>query len=221
MKATKAPAKATAPAPTTQAARIAALEASLVATKRTLVAVKGQATKDRGALTAAREVIDAQSIVMADQRRKHNALEGDVQKIKDLVWGKKPPAPTPPAPPPATPVPPTPPPTPTPPAHVPAPKPPSPIRTRADVIRIIVEEFGKQTPFLPGEGDVTDPNKAIGQWATLWINDKDALYLPEEILRTLLAVQVDADIRKYSWERKPGSEPPVVLIDGMAEIRAA
>jgi hypothetical protein len=79
-------------------------------------------------------------------------------------------------------------------------------RTRDDVTRIIVEEFAKQTSYLPGDGDITDPNKAIQLWTSNFVDNHSALTAPESELRKKIADMVAIDVIKYQWPGPTGPE---------------
>jgi uncharacterized coiled-coil protein SlyX len=218
-KAQKPVAKAAAatPAPTTAAARQAALEADVAALKRSITGLKGQGTKDRAEVARLAGIIDAQNVVLAEHRRKITTLEDSMKKVLDALWGK-PPAPPPAAPPPATPKPPpaAPPPAPNPPAPPPPANPPPPMRqrTREEVRAIVLDEFAKRTTFIPGGGDIEDPTKAIQLWTSNVIENMGGLTDPEAEVRARLGPLIQADVdANPSWPRvEPRPDDAVRLL---------
>lgn len=140
--------------------------------------------------------VNAQSEVLADMSARLRALE----KVPPV------PAPAPPAPGPAP---------------GPAPEPPATpsTRSRAEVQRILLEEFAKQTSFLPGgangsatPAEVNDPKRAIQMWVSDLIDNYSAATLPDAELRALLVTRIAAEVKKYGWDRNypPASQHMVV-----------
>jgi hypothetical protein len=146
---------------------------------------------------------------------------------------KPPPAPQPapqPAPTPApVPVPsPTPQPAPTPvpapqpaPTPVPAPAPAPQVRSREQVTAILLEEFAKQTSFVPGgaNGSATpeetrDPARAIQIWTTNLMS-LGADTMDEGVLRSMLKNMIAKDVKEYQWAT---SYPPKNPQGGAANL---
>lgn len=122
---------------------------------------------------------------------------------------------------------------PTPPAPVPVPPAaPSTSRTRNQVTRIILEEFAKQTSFVPGgangtatAAEIVDPARAVQLWTNNLIG-LNALEIPETNLRAMVGAMFAVDVKRYGWEQ---SHPPTpgganlpnslfVTITGQAEL---
>ena len=189
----------------------------------------------RGAIAKQDKVIKAQNTVLADHRKRFDAVEGEMRKIRDSIWKKPRPRPTKPAPAPAPvpeppPPPPPPPPAPTPapaPTPVPAPVPPAPVpsppapppaavRTRAEVERILLEEWRKVTTFVPGGSDPFAKDKAMGMHVDDMILNQSALTIAENDLRILAARRVEGEMSKFpQWPRVGSSH---VIVSGTVRM---
>jgi outer membrane biosynthesis protein TonB len=137
------------------------------------------------------------------------------------------PAPTPTAP---APVPkPAPAPAPTPTAPAPAPKPA--VRSREQVTDILLEEFSKQTSFVPGgangsatEEEIQDPSRAMQLWTTN-LMELGAASMDETVLRSMLKNMIAKDVAQYKWnETYPPSATALkrtgITITGAADMPA-
>lgn len=81
-----------------------------------------------------------------------------------------------------------------------------------EVRDIVLSEFAKRTTFIPGGGDIEDPNKAIGLWTTLALEQLNGATAPEATLRAALGKLIQRDVNDHpQWPRVPQS---VVTLSG-------